>query len=105
MTEIKMIHARQILDSRGNPTVECEITLHTGEVGRGISPSGASTGKLEAIELRDNDKSKFNGKSVYNAVSNINTIIKKMLLEKVLKIKMTLIKLSLILTDLITKKT
>ena len=72
-----MIHARQILDSRGNPTVECEVMLKSGQVGIGISPSGASTGKLEAIELRDNDENKFNGKSVYTAVNNINTTIKK----------------------------
>ena len=72
-----MIHARQILDSRGNPTVECEVMLKSGQVGTGISPSGASTGKLEAIELRDNDENKFNGKSVYTAVNNINTTIKK----------------------------
>ncbi len=77
MIKIKTIHARQILDSRGNPTVECEITFASGQVGIGISPSGASTGKLEAIELRDNDKTKFNGKSVYKAVSNINTTVKK----------------------------
>ena len=77
MIKIKTIHARQILDSRGNPTVECEITFSSGQVGIGISPSGASTGKLEAIELRDNDKAKFNGKSVYKAVSNINTTVKK----------------------------
>tara|TARA_Y100000768_G_scaffold51859_1_gene34047 strand:- start:194 stop:1465 length:1272 start_codon:yes stop_codon:yes gene_type:complete len=77
MVQIKTIHARQILDSRGNPTVECEITFSSGQTGRGISPSGASTGKLEAIELRDNDKTKFNGKSVFKAVSNINSMIKK----------------------------
>ena len=77
MIKIKTIHARQILDSRGSPTVECEITFASGQTGIGISPSGASTGKLEAIELRDNDKTKFNGKSVYKAVSNINTTIKK----------------------------
>ena len=77
MIDIKMIHARQILDSRGNPTVECEVMLKSGQVGTGISPSGASTGKLEAIELRDNDENKFNGKSVYTAVNNINTTIKK----------------------------
>tara|TARA_B100000886_G_scaffold280038_1_gene204116 strand:- start:1635 stop:2906 length:1272 start_codon:yes stop_codon:yes gene_type:complete len=77
MIKIKTIHARQILDSRGNPTVECEIIFSSGQVGIGVSPSGASTGKLEAIELRDNDEAKFNGKSVYKAVSNINTTVKK----------------------------
>ena len=82
MINIKTIHARQILDSRGNPTVECELTLSTGQMGRGISPSGASTGKLEAIELRDNDSNKFNGKSVYKAVSNINTLVRKKVIGK-----------------------
>ena len=82
MVNIKTIHARQILDSRGNPTVECELTLSTGQMGRGISPSGASTGKLEAIELRDNDSKKFNGKSVYKAVSNINTLVRKKVIGK-----------------------
>ena len=82
MTNIKMIHARQILDSRGNPTVECDITLSSGHIGRGVSPSGASTGKLEAIELRDNDKNKFNGKSVLTAVNNVNTTIKKKIIGK-----------------------
>ena len=77
MNTIKNIIARQILDSRGNPTVECDITFGCGSFGRGISPSGASTGKLEAIELRDNDKNLYNGKSVLNAVSNINKIIKQ----------------------------
>ena len=77
-----MIHARQILDSRGNPTVECDITLSSGHIGRGVSPSGASTGKLEAIELRDNDKNKFNGKSVLTAVNNVNTTIKKKIIGK-----------------------
>ena len=82
MINVKTIHARQILDSRGNPTVECELTLSTGQMGRGISPSGASTGKLEAIELRDNDSNKFNGKSVYKAVSNINTLVRKKVIGK-----------------------
>ena len=82
MINVKTIHARQILDSRGNPTVECELTLSTGQMGRGISPSGASTGKLEAIELRDNDSNKFNGKSVYKAVRNINTLVRKEVIGK-----------------------
>ena len=82
MIDVKKIHARQILDSRGNPTVECDITLSSGHVGRGVSPSGASTGKLEAIELRDNDKNRFNGKSVLTAVNNINTTIKKKIIGK-----------------------
>ena len=77
MNTIKNIIARQILDSRGNPTVECDIIFDCGSFGRGVSPSGASTGKLEAIELRDGDENTYNGKSVLRAVSNINKIIKK----------------------------
>ena len=66
---------RQIIDSRGNPTVEAEVTLSDGSVGRAASPSGASTGEFEALELRDGDKSKFGGKGVTKAVANINEII------------------------------
>ena len=68
-------HARQILDSRGNPTVEVEVTLKNGIVARASVPSGASTGKYEAVELRDGDESNFMGKSVLKAVNNVNTII------------------------------
>ena len=68
---------RQILDSRGNPTVEAEVTLCDGTVGRGAAPSGASTGEFEALELRDGDKSKYLGKGVTKAVANINTTIKE----------------------------
>lgn len=75
MTYIVGVHGRQILDSRGNPTVEVEITLECGVVGRAAVPSGASTGENEAIELRDGDKSKFGGKGVLKAVENINTVI------------------------------
>lgn len=75
MSNIKSIKARQILDSRGNPTVECDIVLESGAFGRASVPSGASTGALEAIELRDNDKTKFLGKGVLKAVENINTVI------------------------------
>ena len=76
MSLIKDIKARQVIDSRGNPTVEADVILEDGSMGRGISPSGASTGSREAIELRDGDKSKFGGKGVLTAVNNINTEIK-----------------------------
>ena len=75
MSEIKSIHARQVIDSRGNPTVEADITLTNGVVGRAIVPSGASTGAREAIELRDGDSSHFSGKGVLKAVENVNTEI------------------------------
>jgi len=73
--EIEKVIGREIIDSRGNPTVEAEVTLIDGTVGRGAAPSGASTGQFEACELRDDDKSKFGGKGVSKAVENINTVI------------------------------
>ncbi|BAK55976.1 enolase [Candidatus Arthromitus sp. SFB-mouse-Japan] len=73
--EIVNVHARQILDSRAFPTVEVEVTLEDGTVGRAAVPSGASTGEYEAVELRDGDKSNYVGKSVLNAVNNVNTVI------------------------------
>jgi enolase len=75
MTEIELVHAREVLDSRGNPTVEAEVTLISGVKGRAIVPSGASTGEHEAVELRDGDKSRYVGKGVLKAVENVNTII------------------------------
>ena len=72
MSYITDVHARQILDSRGNPTVEVDIVTEDGVVGRAAVPSGASTGKHEAVELRDNDKSVYMGKGVLNAVNNVN---------------------------------
>ena len=75
MSLIERIHARQILDSRGNPTVEVDVMTQTGAFGRAAVPSGASTGKYEAVELRDGDKSRFVGKGVIKAVSNVNDII------------------------------
>ncbi len=75
MTLIDEIHAREILDSRGNPTVEVEVQLEDGTVGRAAVPSGASTGVHEALELRDGDKKRFGGKGVLKAVQNVNTII------------------------------
>ena len=75
MTEIIDIYAREVLDSRGNPTVEVEVTLDCGVVGRAIVPSGASTGEREALELRDGDKTRFLGKGVLKAVKNVNEVI------------------------------
>ena len=77
--EIEKVVGREILDSRGNPTVEAEVTLVDGTVGRGTAPSGASTGEFEALELRDGDKSRYCGKGVTKAVENINTVISEVL--------------------------
>lgn len=82
MSAIKLVHARQILDSRGNPTVEVDVTTEKGFVGRASVPSGASTGSREALELRDGDKSKYMGKGVLTAVKNINEIIFPKLIGK-----------------------
>ncbi|MEO6171448.1 MAG: phosphopyruvate hydratase [Lysobacter sp.] len=79
MTEIAKVHAREILDSRGNPTLEAEITLADGSFGRAMVPSGASTGSKEAVELRDGDKTRYLGKGVRTAVENVNTTIAKAL--------------------------
>ena len=73
--EIEKVVGREILDSRGNPTVEAEVYLADGTVGRGAAPSGASTGEFEALELRDGDKARYLGKGVTKAVENINTVI------------------------------
>ncbi len=75
MTIITDVHAREILDSRGNPTIEVDVELSSGVVGRAAVPSGASTGEHEAVELRDGDKKRFLGKGVQNAVKNVNEII------------------------------
>ena len=77
--EIEKVIGREIIDSRGNPTVEAEVYLVDGTVGRGTAPSGASTGEFEALELRDGDKSRFGGKGVSKAVNNINTVINEAL--------------------------
>ena len=74
---IKCVRGREILDSRGNPTVEAEVVLECGAVGRGAAPSGASTGEFEALELRDGDLHRYRGKGVRKAVNNINTLIEK----------------------------
>ena len=75
MSSIKSIIAREILDSRGNPTVEADVTLTDGSFGRAVAPSGASTGSLEALELRDGDKGRYLGKGVQKAVENVNGVI------------------------------
>lgn len=79
MSNIQRIWAREVIDSRGNPTVEVDVTLADGSFGRAAVPSGASTGKREALELRDNDKARFGGKGVLTAVNNINTKIAQIL--------------------------
>jgi len=76
-TVITEVRARQIIDSRGNPTVEADVILADGTMGRGAAPSGASTGEFEALELRDGDKSRYLGKGVLKAVNNVNTVIRE----------------------------
>lgn len=80
--KIEKVIGREIMDSRGNPTVEAEVVLSDGTIGRGCAPSGASTGVFEALELRDGDKSRYGGKGVTKAVENINTIINDVLIGK-----------------------
>ena len=82
MSKIIKIHGREVLDSRGNPTVEVEVILEDGSFGRTIVPSGASTGQNEALELRDGDKKRYNGKGVLKAVDNVNNIIAPKLIGK-----------------------
>lgn len=82
MPLIADVHSREVLDSRGNPTVEVEVTLESGVQGRAIVPSGASTGAFEAVELRDGDASRYMGKGVLKAVENVNEVIAPGLLEK-----------------------
>src|SRR5579863_9100612 len=81
MSNIAAIHAREVLDSRGNPTVEAEVFLADGSMGRAIVPSGASTGEHEAVELRDGDTSRYLGKGVLNAVENVNGAIAEALAD------------------------
>lgn len=81
MPKIKYLKARQILDSRGSPTVEVDMSIDDGQIFRASVPSGASTGKYEAVELRDNNDN-YNGKSVHNAVSNVNDLIKNKIINK-----------------------
>ena len=82
MEKIKKIHAREILDSRGNPTVECDVTLEDGSFGRAAVPSGASTGIHEALELRDGDKKRYLGKGVKKAIQNINELVSKEIINR-----------------------
>ena len=82
MGKIKKIHAREILDSRGNPTVECDVVLEDGSFGRAAVPSGASTGIHEALELRDGDKKRYLGKGVKKAIQNINELVNKEIINK-----------------------
>lgn len=79
MTTIERVSAREILDSRGNPTIEAEVTLANGIIGRAAVPSGASTGENEALEMRDNDKKRYCGKGVLKAVASVNTALAKAL--------------------------
>ncbi|RZA22082.1 MAG: phosphopyruvate hydratase, partial [Lysobacteraceae bacterium] len=79
MSTISSVHAREILDSRGNPTLEAEVVLADGSFGRAMVPSGASTGTKEAVELRDGDKTRYLGKGVQKAVGNVNGAIADML--------------------------
>src|SRR5512143_1210220 len=81
-TQIENVHAREILDSRGNPTVEVEITLEGGAFGRAAVPSGASTGVREALELRDGDKSRYGGKGVLKAVAHVNVELAKAIINR-----------------------
>ena len=82
MSRIAQIHGREIIDSRGNPTVEAEVTLASGALGRAAVPSGASTGSREAVELRDGDKKRYQGKGVLKAVNNVNTVLRAALLGR-----------------------
>jgi enolase len=75
MSIIEYVEAREILDSRGNPTVEVDVVLEDGSMGRAAVPSGASTGENEALELRDGDKARYLGKGVLKAVQNVNNVI------------------------------
>ena len=82
MSEISEVKGREIIDSRGNPTIEAEVTLRSGSVGRAAVPSGASTGSREAVELRDGDSKRFGGKGVSQAVNNVNSVIRDAVLGK-----------------------
>jgi enolase len=82
MSQITDIRGREVLDSRGNPTVEADVLLDSGVLGRAAVPSGASTGTREAVELRDGDKKRYLGKGVLKAVEHVNTLIKHALLGR-----------------------
>ena len=91
---ISNIKARQILDSRGNPTVEADVFLESGQAGRAAVPSGASTGSGEALELRDNDSKFYGGKSVLKAVWNVNSKIKDVLDAYIAPLELALVKVA-----------
>jgi enolase len=80
MSRIKAVRGREIIDSRGNPTVECDVLLESGALGRAAVPSGASTGTREAVELRDGDKARYGGKGVLKAVANVNSVLQAALI-------------------------
>ena len=80
MSRIIDVHAREVLDSRGNPTVEVEVYTDCGDLGRAIVPSGASTGEREALELRDGDKTRYLGKGVLKAVENVNDVLSEVVI-------------------------
>ena len=82
MSTITQVHAREIIDSRGNPTVEADVILASGTLGRAAVPSGASTGTREAVELRDGDSARFLGRGVTRAVENVNTLLREALIGK-----------------------
>src|ERR1700756_4777131 len=82
MSRITDIRGREILDSRGNPTVEADVILDTGVLGRAAVPSGASTGTREAVELRDGDKQRYGGKGVLKAVEHVNTVLRQALMGR-----------------------
>jgi enolase len=82
MSTITQVHAREIIDSRGNPTVEADVVLESGALGRAAVPSGASTGTREAVELRDGDSARFLGRGVTRAVENVNTLLREALIGK-----------------------
>src|SRR5215475_7265665 len=82
MSRIKDVVGREIIDSRGNPTVEADVVLESGVLGRAAVPSGASTGTREAVELRDGDKKRYGGKGVLKAVEHVNTVLKQALVGR-----------------------
>ena len=82
MSKIKEVIGREILDSRGNPTVEVDVILESGIIGRACVPSGASTGEREALEMRDGDSSRYLGKGVLKAVNNVNTELRNLVIMR-----------------------
>ena len=103
MSYIEDVVAREVLDSRGNPTVEVEVLLEDGSIGRAIVPSGASTGVHEAVELRDGDKSRYLGKGTLKAVENVNDIIAEKIPDGMLLTRLVWTRLSSNWTERRTK--